>query len=143
MNLLGTRPKRDATQDVAQSSCVATCAGLDETEHTRHHLLMDFAKASEEANKHGRITNTRFAIFEQGCAKTLHDELRRCSHQESAASLISSVDVSGVMQIIHELIDECRGVHLSYVRDIYTERPSSAYIIYEIRVEPGFQLPSK
>ena len=142
MNLLGIRP-RDKKHDVVQEpTCPSTCIELGEYEHVRRHLQEDFALACQEASEFHRVTWMCFALFEQTASKSLRDDVTRCSHKESAATLISAADASWVMDLISELVDIHSGVHLSYRRDITTGWPETTYVIYEIMVEAGFTLPS-
>ena len=144
--LTALRPKRVAAPAPSRARCAPACETLDEAAHTRRHLVEDFEIASAEARRQRRPVTMRFAIFEQQCDASLHDEVLRCSRRDSSVRLISSADVAHTMEAIRGLItNECKdkGVHLSELRDIYTERSRTAYIIYEIRVEPGFQPPPK
>ena len=141
MSLLGFRPRAMARTN-AHSGCTAECVMLGEVEHVRRHLLEDLATACAEAVAFQKRVWMRFAIFEGECPESIRDGVTRCSHKCSRAQLISSSDALWVMDLLQEIVAEHSGIHLSNLRDINTERPRSTYIIYEVQVEPGFQLPS-
>jgi hypothetical protein len=79
----------------------------------------------------------RFAVLEADWARSLSEELGRCAHRKSRAVLFGG-DASQMMNIITRLVDECPGLHLTDIRDIYLDHPQTVYVKYEVEAEPGF-----